>query len=72
MSFVTMTEKKLTTAFVKGKASALLEEGLSERHVSRRVGIPRKTIALWRANAFVFAETFDPVASGRRALDQIG
>ena len=48
MSFVTITEKKLTTAFVKGKASALLEEGLSERHVSRRVDIPRKTIAIWR------------------------
>ena len=63
MSFVTMTEKKLTTAFVKGKASALLEEGLSERHVSRRLGIPRKTIALWRANAFRLCRN---VGSGRK------
>ena len=58
-----MTEKKLTTAFVKGKASALLEEGLSERHVSRRLGIPRKTIALWRANAFRLCRN---VGSGRK------
>ena len=43
MSFVTMTEKKLTIVFVKGKASAFLEEGLSGWQISQRVDVPCTT-----------------------------
>ena len=38
--------------FLKGKVSALLGEGQSERQVSRKVGVPKSAVHRWRANAF--------------------
>lgn len=47
-----MIDSSLQTAFQKGKVCALLGEGMSDRQVSRKVGVPRSTVGFWRSNAF--------------------
>ena len=42
--FFVMAESKVMTTFLKGKVSALLGEGQSERQVSQKVGIPKTTV----------------------------
>ena len=55
--------KVVESAFLKGKVSALLGEGQSERQVSRKVGVPKSTVHRWRANDF---SLYRKVGSGRR------
>ena len=55
--------KVVESAFLKGKVSALLVEGQSERQVSRKVGVPKSTVHRWRVNAF---SLYRKVGSGRR------
>ena len=61
--FVMADVKVVESAFLKGKVSALLGEGQSERQVSRKVGVPKSTVHRWRANAF---SLYRKVGSGRR------
>ena len=56
-------DKVVMTAFLKGKVSALLNEGHSERQVSRKVGVPKTTVHRWKDNAFPL---FRKVGSGRK------
>ena len=50
--FLVMAEPKLVTAFLKGKVSALIDEGQSERQISWKVGVPKTTVHRWKANCF--------------------
>ena len=61
--FVMADVKVVESAFLKGKVSALLDEGQSERQVSRKVDVPKSTVHRWRANAF---SLYRKVGSGRR------
>ena len=58
-----MADSKVVTAFLKGKVSALLAEGLSERQVSRKVAVPKTTVHRWKTDAFSLSRKF---GSGRR------
>ena len=58
-----MADSKLMTAFLKGKVCALLDEGMSERLISRKLGVPRSTIYEWKTNEFRLSRN---VGSGRR------
>ena len=51
------------TAFVKGKVTILLQQGVSVRHISRTLNVPRSTIRSWRGNAFSLSRLF---GSGRK------
>ena len=65
-----MADSKVVTAFLKGKVSALLDEGQSERQVSRKVGVPKSTVHRWKLMLFPFPEKLDPVEGGRQVLKQ--
>ena len=54
---------ELVSAFLKGKVSALVYEGQSERDISRKVGVPKTTVHKWEGNAF---SLYRKDGSGRR------
>ena len=58
-----MADPKVVTAFLKGKVSAFLDEGQSERQVSRKVGVPKYTVHRWKTNVFSLSRK---AGSGRR------
>ena len=52
-----MAESKLVTAFLKGKVSALLDEGQSERQISQIVGVQKTAVHRWKIDVFFHFQT---------------
>ena len=61
-----MADPKIVTAFLKGKASALLDEGQPIWLVCEKFGVPKTTVHRWKINVFPFPEMLDLVDGWNR------